>query len=89
MQSSEKKGGLIKALIKVKNDISTDALIEIVGNREAIIQGSKGIIEYNDELIRINLDDFEVQVYGQKLTIQCLSQDSLEIKGIISRVEYL
>lgn len=89
MDKSEKRNGLIKALVGVKDYITTNSQIEIIGNREIMIQGSKGIIEYTDELIRINLEDNEVQIYGQKLSISCLSQDSLEIKGIIHRLEYV
>lgn len=88
MANRDKKPNLMKAFINVKEDIMIQSQIEIVGNREVVIQGSKGIIEYTDELIRINLDNLEVAFYGQKLSIESLSQDSLEIKGIIQRVEY-
>ncbi len=89
MQQSDKKSGLVKALIKVREEIVDSSQIEIIGNRHVIIQGSKGIIEYNDDLIRVSLDEKEVQFYGEKLCIHCLSQDSLEIKGSINRVEYI
>ncbi|WMJ23521.1 YabP/YqfC family sporulation protein [Paludicola sp. MB14-C6] len=89
MAKRDGKNSLIKAFINVKEDIVAHSQIEIVGNKEAVIQGAKGIIEYTDELIRINLENLEVDFYGQKLTIESLSQDSLEIKGIIQRVEYL
>lgn len=89
MSQKTSKNGLIKALISVKEEISSKSQIELISNKEAVIQGTKGIIEYSDELIRVSLEDFEVQFYGQKLNIECLSQDSLEIKGIIYRIEYV
>lgn len=89
MNQNTKKNKLLNAFMSVKNEITTNSSIEVISNRSAVIQGTKGILEYNDDLIRISLDDFEVQFYGTKLTIQCLSQDSLEIKGTINRIEYV
>lgn len=89
MNQKSNKNGLIKAFVSIKDELTTHSQIELTSNREAIIQGTKGIIEYSDELIRISLEDFEVQFYGKKLNIECLSQDSLEIKGIIYRIEYV
>lgn len=88
----KKTKGLIKdvkeAISSAKEAFLFEPTVEIQGNRQATIQGAKGIIEYTEELIRINLQEQEVRFYGQKLKIDCLSQDSLEIRGRISRIEY-
>lgn len=84
-----KKNSLVKAFLQVKDEIVSSSIIELEGNRKAIVQGTRGILEYKDELIRVNLEDFQVHFYGVKLSINCFSQDSLEIKGIIQRVEYV
>lgn len=89
MNQNIKKNKLLNAFMNVKDEIITNSSIEVISNRSAVIQGTKGILEYNDDLIRISLDEFEVQFYGTKLSIQCLSQDSLEIKGTINRIEYV
>ena len=69
--------------------LSTAPCVEILSNRRATVQGSKGILEYGDELIRVSLSGMEVRFYGQELSIGCLSRDGLEITGKIQRLEYL
>lgn len=83
------KGKIKQLLGSAKEALLLDSQIEIVSNTHAVIQGAKGIMEYNDDSIRVKLNDREVQFYGENLSIECLSQDSMELKGKISRIEYI
>jgi len=65
-----------------------ETVIELQGDRVATVQGSKGLIEYTESLIRISLGDKEARFFGDELTLGCLNQDSLEIRGRIQRVEF-
>ncbi len=89
MRQQEHGKRIRETLTSTAEAFSTSPTIEIASNRQATIQGSKGIIEYTEELIRISLANMEVRFYGEGLCIGCLSQDSLEIKGKISRLEYI
>lgn len=89
MKSKKVKENFFKSVLSVKDELSLSSRIEIIGNREAVVQGSNGVIEYTNESIRIRMDDLSVQFYGQKLSIEGLTQDSLEIKGEIQRIEYI
>ena len=82
-------GGLREMLLNTQDALSTAPCVEILSNRRATVQGSKGILEYGDELIRVSLSGMEVRFYGQELSIGCLSRDGLEITGKIQRLEYL
>ena len=62
--------------------------IELTNNTHATVQGSRGILEYTDEQIRIRLAEAEACFFGTELSICSLDQDSLEIRGRIERVEY-
>lgn len=86
MKAAKRK--LKQVIESTKEALLLNSQIEITGNKHVIIQGAKGIMEYNDDSIRVKLNDNEVEFFGEKLTIECLSQDSMELKGIISRIEY-
>lgn len=88
MSQQDDRHPIKDALLNTKDYFLIPPTIELSSNKQATIEGSKGIIEYTDELIRINLADMEACFYGSNLTIGSLSQDSLEIKGNIERLEY-
>ena len=71
-----------------KEDVLIQPQIEITLNKTAVLEGACGIIEYTDELIRVNFANYEVKFYGTHLVIDNLSQDTLEIRGNIERLEY-
>ncbi len=62
--------------------------IELSGNYEALVEGCKGIVEYNDTLIRVNSDNGQLKFTGRNLQIACMSDDSMIIRGYIVGVEY-
>ena len=63
--------------------------IEINSNREAIIDGSSGILEYNECCIKISTGKMIVAFKGRGLFIRCMSDSSMVIEGYISSVEYV
>ena len=83
------KNKLKQVLESAKDTLLLHSQIEIISNTYVVIQGARGIVEYNDDSIRVKLLNQEVKFYGEHLTIECLSQDSMEIKGVINRIEYI
>ena len=62
--------------------------IEISSNTWAVIEGSKGVIEYSDKIIRINLGDFSVAFIGRGMGLKCISPTSLEVVGFFTNIEF-
>lgn len=74
-------------------DLPQDALsgyahIELCGNREAIVEGCKGILEYSDCTVAINTGKLTVKFCGSDLTITALQDGSTEIKGTITCIDF-
>lgn len=88
MSQREGRHPLKEVFLSARDKFVQEPTVELVSNKQATVQGAKGIIEYTEELIRINLAEREACFYGQNLSIGCLSQDSLEITGNIERLEY-
>lgn len=69
--------------------VKSSVHIEINSNREAIIDGSSGILEYNECCIKISTGKMIVAFKGRGLFIRCMSDSSMVIEGYISSVEYV
>ena len=84
------------ALSNIKRNISTlgsDMLpngvrIETFSNKEAIVEGCKGILEYSDEYIKLNVGCGNVGFFGTGLYAHSFSDETLVIKGRIKNIEY-
>ncbi len=63
--------------------------MEISGNRELILEGSRGILEYNDGSVRINAGKYIVALRGRGLHIVSMTESDLVINGFITLIEYI
>lgn len=59
------------------------------GNREVIIEGSRGVVEYSENVIRINTSIGVVCFLGRNLNLVCISPTELIINGFITKVEFV
>lgn len=59
------------------------------GNREVVIEGSRGVLHYSEEAIRINTSLGLVCFEGRKLNLKCISSSELIINGFITKVEFV
>ena len=62
---------------------------QFCGNREVTIDGSKGVLEYDENLIRINMGKMVACFFGRNLNIKCFNLESLVIEGYITSIEFL
>lgn len=61
---------------------------EINGNKEAIIEGCKCILQYDENIVRISVKGMSVSFFGRNLMIKCLTEDSLIVQGFITSIEF-
>lgn len=86
--AGEKRGRIREALTGAQEWFVLPPTVEITGNTRITMQCVRGILEYEEDRIRVGLSDLEACVYGSDLRICSLDQDSLEIRGRIERIEY-
>jgi len=82
------------AIIAKEMDIPTAVLpglshIEIEGDREAVVEGCRSVLEYGEGLIRLNLGKNSVRLMGSDLLINSLNSEKAVITGTILSVEFL
>ncbi len=62
--------------------------IELSGNREVLIEGSRGVLEYSPETVRVNTSDMILSVFGRGLDLRCISESALIIDGFVTRIDF-
>lgn len=68
--------------------VSGLAHIEACGNREIMVDGCKGVLEYNDCCVRLNTGRLIVRISGCSLTITMLRNGQAVICGDITGVDF-
>lgn len=61
---------------------------EMKSNKEVIIEGCRGILVYDENLIKIKAEKMVVSFYGKNLNVRCMTPDSMIIEGFITSIEF-
>ncbi len=62
--------------------------LEIHSNRQAIVEGCKGVIEYNSDLVTLKCGKQTVSFLGANFEITSFFDETIVICGRISSVEF-
>ena len=62
--------------------------IIIIGTGQVTVENHKGIIEYSEELIRINTGSSVMKLCGKHLSIKTILQEEITITGEITNIEF-
>ena len=63
--------------------------MEISGNREVIVEGGKGILEYSESSIKINGGKYVIALQGRGLHIISMTDCDTVINGFITAIQYI
>lgn len=62
--------------------------VEILGNTRVTVENHKGILEYDDTVLRVKAKGCEVRITGDGLTLAALTLGELIVTGVIVSVDY-
>lgn len=82
------KETLSNALELPKELILDVAKVTMVGNNSVTVENHKGILEYNEDQIRINTCGGVLIIIGSKLDIKSVLQEEITITGEINSIGY-
>lgn len=86
-----RKGNLqsLAGFLEIPQDIVLDMpRITMLGNKQLLVENHKGIIEYTPSLVRIKLNQGELFILGEDLTLGNLQAEQILIEGVIQEVKY-
>lgn len=68
--------------------LSKKCHIELDGNTTAVLEGSKGVLEYSTSCIRVSVENFIISFKGRDLTLKCISPTALTIQGSLLNISF-
>lgn len=75
--------------LRLPSDMLAGApIITAIGRNELYLENYKGIIEYNENIIRVLTGIGKVQIEGKNLNIDFFTNDEMKITGIIHNIQY-
>lgn len=63
-------------------------IIRLIGKEEFYIENYRGILEYTNELIRIQTKIGQIHLIGKKLEIIYYTNDEMKVTGFIQQLEF-
>lgn len=85
---AEQRGGRQGSLSLLER-ASSGPHVELIGNREAVVEGCQGILEYDEGSVRVRAGRLVVRFTGRGLKIRCMTSDSLVVEGFLLGLEFL
>ncbi|MBE6081322.1 MULTISPECIES: sporulation protein YqfC [Tissierellales] len=76
--------------LELPKDIVMDLpKITVIGNIELSLLNHKGIVEYTQNVIRINTNSGVVKITGEELVIKTILTEEIIVTGLIDNIEFL
>lgn len=64
-------------------------VVELSGNRRAVVDGCDGIVEYGEEQMIFRAGGMKLRFTGRNLRLVKLTDSAAVVEGLIQQVEYL
>lgn len=81
---------ILSSQLKLPSDVLAGApIITALGRSEVCIENYKGILEYNNTLIKILTKIGNLHIEGKNLTISYFTNDEMKITGVIHNISYV
>lgn len=78
----------INQILEMPREIdNTEPKITILSFDQILIENYKGILEYEEFFIKLETEIGTININGYKLTLEQITKDDIEIKGVIKSIE--
>jgi sporulation protein YqfC len=71
-----------------KDLILGEVNVRITGKSEIFIENYRYIIEYSEEVLKLQCKNTRMKILGKRLVIEYFSKDEMLVKGMISELSY-
>lgn len=90
MKKKEKKAQKIADVLEMPLDVVCDIpRTEVLGSSQVNIENIRGILDYNENCIKINTTVGIIKIDGDELFIEGINDECAFIKGRIVRIEFV
>jgi len=82
--------GQIANLFELPKEIVLNLpLISVVGNQELNVENYKSVMEYSEEIVRINTSCGVLKVEGRKLVLRHMTSEVVTISGTLTDFQFI
>lgn len=71
-----------------KDEVLGVPILTLTGHYEVNIENYRGILEYTEQLIRINVRSGQIRITGKSLEINYYTTTDMKITGKVEKIEY-
>lgn len=75
--------------LQMPDMLLNEAKIEMIGNREIIVDGCKGVIEYGENLIKLNIGELVLCLVGDNMIIESFDSGVAVIRGKFAEISFV
>jgi sporulation protein YqfC len=79
---------MVESLKLPKDSVLGASIVTLTGNFEAFVENYKGIIEYTNQVIRLQGKTCKIEICGRRLSIVYYTNEDMKICGCIESVRY-
>lgn len=88
-ESSKSLGERLARIFEIPGDaVGSRPKVTAIGRGEVLIENFKGIMDFQDGIIRINTNNGVIKVMGSNLSIREITSEEIIIGGKISNIDY-
>ena len=87
-QRSEQEDGTRRYRMADAANLPQDVVLTLTGHYEVNIENYRGILEYTEQLIRINVRSGQIRITGKSLEINYYTTTDMKITGKVEKIEY-
>jgi len=88
-EPGESLGEKLARLFEIPADVyGNRPKVTAIGRGEVMIENYKGIMDFQDGMIRINTNNGVIRVTGERLVIREITSEEIIIGGKISNIDY-
>mgnify|MGYP003512240478 FL=1 len=80
---------VVESLKLPRDSVLGDSIITVTGNTEILIENYKGILQYSDELIRLQGKNRKIELKGKRLNIVYYTNEDMKISGMIESICFI
>lgn len=80
---------LARLLLLPESSMTGSVRIELNANREAVVEGCSGILEYSEEVIRLTTGKMVLRFSGRGLSINGMAQGYAVVTGNLLSIEFV
>jgi sporulation protein YqfC len=84
----KEKWNLLARENKLEKQLLIGPRIELVANKQIVVEGCLGVLEYNENYLKLRLSSTALILQGENFDVVSFSDQSILVKGKINSLEF-